>query len=240
MQKIETTWRSSSNWKARYSKLYSSQRISLVKQEEPRRISFMSNDSTPYATLLSRMRSNNSTADSGVSQPHFLKSILSHRNDSYSSNVSDNWGGMETQLLDMVRSRSSEQQSEARDKASSLPHHDESEEESNDVCMHGLNYRMTERSVSRSRVSRMSMRRDMDIPSILAFPTNITAPVQLEIPAFQKAPMIEKESIPKWSIRRSICPVCSQKWKDRSSIIKVKSSVLLVPSPLRLTKMSES
>ena len=42
-----------------------------------------------------------------------------------------------------------------------------------DACVHGLSIRVTDRSVSRSRISRMSTRRDMDIPSILAFSANV-------------------------------------------------------------------
>lgn len=36
--------------------------------------------------------------------------------------------------------------------------------------------------------------------------------------------MPQREEVPKWSIRRSICPVCSQKWRDRSTINIIKSS----------------
>ncbi|CAH2239956.1 jg3386 [Pararge aegeria aegeria] len=96
----------------------------------------------------------------------------------------------------------------------------------NDVCIHGYNIRITtDRSMSRSRFSRISTRRDMDIPSILAYDTFTTAPLYLGIPAFQKVQEMRVD-IPRWSIRRSVCPVCSQKWKDRSSITNVKYSGL--------------
>ncbi|KAI5642159.1 hypothetical protein NE865_05851 [Phthorimaea operculella] len=94
--------------------------------------------------------------------------------------------------------------------------------------------RMTDRSVSKSRVSRISTRRDMDIPSILAYTTTTPAAVSV-LPAFQKMTTnAEQNDIPRWSIRRSVCPVCSQKWKDRSSIHNVKSSGLKRNSSLDL------
>ncbi|KOB69834.1 ABC transporter ATP-binding protein, partial [Operophtera brumata] len=49
---------------------------------------------------------------------------------------------------------------------------------------------------------------------------------QLEIPAFQKVNKPLQDEIPRWSIRRSVCPVCSQKWKDRSTISNIKYSGL--------------
>lgn len=45
----------------------------------------------------------------------------------------------------------------------------------------------------------------------------------LGIPAFQKAKPQGVE-IPRWSIRRSVCPVCSQKWRDKSSVKNIKYS----------------
>lgn len=46
----------------------------------------------------------------------------------------------------------------------------------------------------------------------------------LGVPELQKVNQPAKEEIPRWSIRRSICPVCSQKWRDKSSISNVKYS----------------
>lgn len=47
---------------------------------------------------------------------------------------------------------------------------------------------------------------------------------QLEVPEFQKAKVPTEEEFPRWSIRKSQCPVCSQKWRDRTSIKNVKYS----------------
>ncbi|XP_045775272.1 uncharacterized protein LOC123874124 isoform X6 [Maniola jurtina] len=190
-RKPETAWRRDGDWKARYSKLYSSRGISLPKKEEPCRISFMSNDSTRYAALLMKLRASHQEC-SNDSATACLTSLLTERSECYGT-------------------RQGSQQNENE----------------NDVCIHGYNYnyRTTERSVSRSRVSRISTRRDMDIPSILAFTTFTPAPVCLGIPAFQKMEE-NRVDIPRWSIRRSVCPVCSQKWKDRSSIRNVKYSGL--------------
>ncbi|XP_026725811.1 uncharacterized protein LOC113492518 isoform X2 [Trichoplusia ni] len=242
--KSETTWRKNSDWKARYSQLYSSRRVfQLVptivpKQssqvEEPRRISFMSNDATPYTSLLMRMRANrrdSSIYGSDVNSPADLSTLLSQRSEFYDSNVnvrsgSSDLGGNETLLLDMVRAKSRELE-EAQDKTLKLPRDDVSDDPSSEACVHGLSMRMTERSISRSRVSRVSTRRDMDIPSILAFQTTAApAPTVLEIPGLKKVNQQQNEDVPRWSIRRSICPVCSQKWKDKTSINNVKYSGL--------------
>ncbi|XP_045775268.1 uncharacterized protein LOC123874124 isoform X2 [Maniola jurtina] len=203
------------------------------KKEEPCRISFMSNDSTRYAALLMKLRASHQEC-SNDSATACLTSLLTERSECYGtrqgSQQSGNLAGHDTLLLDMVRSRSREAEDEVKDQPLTLPCHeilnDENENE-NDVCIHGYNYnyRTTERSVSRSRVSRISTRRDMDIPSILAFTTFTPAPVCLGIPAFQKMEE-NRVDIPRWSIRRSVCPVCSQKWKDRSSIRNVKYSGL--------------
>ncbi|XP_049871988.1 uncharacterized protein LOC126373929 [Pectinophora gossypiella] len=198
----------------------------------------MNNDSTPYTALLVRLRAYSATNGGGSvvseSSSHSPRlSVLSPRSEEYCSTGPDyhvnDLGGNETLLLDMVRARSKELAEEAQDKTLDLPKDDTSvdEDDTSEACIHGLSMRMTERSVSRSRVSRISTRRDMDIPSILAFTTNVSAPVHLEIPAFQKVnatPQVEE--IPRWSIRRSVCPVCSQKWRDRSSITNVKYSGL--------------
>jgi hypothetical protein len=48
--------------------------------------------------------------------------------------------------------------------------------------------------------------------------------VQLGIPAFTKINTPQREEIPRWSIRRAVCPVCSQKWRDKSSIRNIKYS----------------
>ncbi|XP_034834586.1 uncharacterized protein [Maniola hyperantus] len=231
-QKPETTWRRDGDWKARYSKLYSSRGISQQKKEEQCRISFMSNDSTPYATLLMKLRASRQECCNDSVTPG-LTALLTERSECYGSRQgsqqSGNLAGRDTLLLDMVRSRSREAEDEVKDHPLALPCHEIPNDENyneNDICIHGYNYNFrTERSMSRSRVSRISTRRDMDIPSILAFTTFTPAPVCLGIPAFQK---IEEKrmDIPRWSIRRSVCPVCSQKWKDRSSIRNVKYSGL--------------
>ncbi|XP_031764605.2 uncharacterized protein LOC113516211 [Galleria mellonella] len=239
MQNIESSWRKDGDWKARYSKLYSSRHIFTPKEEEPRRISFMSNDSSPYSSLLMKARGNQqeSLCNSEVSSPRYLTSLLSQRSEVYNSCTDthamqpDNLGGNETMLLEMVRARSRELQEEAQDQTLELPRDDISDDQSSEACVHGLSIRMTERSISRSRVSRISTRRDMDIPSILAFtttsaPAPINISTQLEIPAFKKISTSQTQEIPRWSIRRSVCPVCSQKWKDRSSITNVKYSGL--------------
>ncbi|KAI8439406.1 hypothetical protein MSG28_013209 [Choristoneura fumiferana] len=313
----ESTWRKSDDWKSRYSKLYS-RRISMPTQEEPRRISFMNYDSTPYSELLLKLRSGSGSSSRNtkdqpdIQTPSYVKSILSRQSDMFASiirdsNRSGSLGRHDTLLLDMVRAHRHEAQDEAPDEPLDLPRDDASEDMS-ESCVHGLNLRYTERSMSRSRVSRISTRRDMDIPSILAFTASTTAPppnipvivmrdawnalvpmrkylphpvggvasrwqkreavdtymddekitvdaskhqrinnvqasisiinniiistramyflAQLEIPAFHKPAPEKPEEIPKWSIRRSVCPVCSQKWKDRSAIEKIKNSGL--------------
>ncbi|CAH2043633.1 unnamed protein product, partial [Iphiclides podalirius] len=67
---------------------------------------------------------------------------------------------------------------EAQDRASeeSKKRDTESEDERSEPCAHGYSTRMTDRSISRSRFSRVSTRRDMDIPSILAFTATIPIP----------------------------------------------------------------
>ncbi|XP_047032320.1 uncharacterized protein LOC124639130 [Helicoverpa zea] len=232
--KSEPHWKQTEDWKARYSHLYSSQRVFRQQQEEPRRISFMSNDSTPYTSLLMRMRAthrDSKTYSSDLPTPPDMSTLMSQHSEFYESYInsvrSEDWGGTETLLLDMVRARSRELEEEAQDKTLDLPHDDVSDDVSSEACVHGLSLRTTERSVSRSRVSRISTRRDMDIPSILAFETPvIPAPAPLEIPGLQKVNVTENQNIPRWSIRRSICPVCSQKWKDKSSVNNVKYSGL--------------
>ncbi|CAH0589060.1 unnamed protein product [Chrysodeixis includens] len=245
MQKTETPWRKNGDWKARYSQLYSSRRTfklipSIVPKqnslkEEPRRISFMSNDASPYTSLLMRMRAkrrDSLTYDFfDITSPADVSTLLSQRSDNNVSNVnvgfrSSDLGGNDTLLLDMVRAKSRELE-EAQDKTLKLPQDDVSDDPSSEACVHGLSMRMTERSISRSRVSRVSTRRDMDIPSILAFQTTAApAPTVLEIPGLRKVNPQQNKDLPRWSIRRSICPVCSQKWKDKTSINNVKYSGL--------------
>ncbi|KAM3965872.1 enoyl-[acyl-carrier-protein] reductase, mitochondrial [Aphomia sociella] len=185
LKNIETRWRKSGDWKARYSKLYSSRRISMPKGKEPRRISFMTNDCSPYASLLMRIRTNRqgSSCSSEVASPRYVTSLLSHRSEMYNSRSisdtipSDSLGGNETLLLEMVQ-RSRELQDEAQDQTLELPNNEVSDDQSSEACVHGLSMHMTECSVSRSRMSRISTRRDMDIPSILAFnATTSPAPV---------------------------------------------------------------
>ncbi|KAL0871184.1 hypothetical protein ABMA27_004957 [Loxostege sticticalis] len=243
MEKPESNWKKSGNWKNRYAKVYGAQRVAINRRQqiedqrrESRRISFMTNDNnTPYTDLLMRVRANRRDSSSTTSpSPRYLTSLLSQQSDSYGtytgtgSMLSNDLGGHETLLLDMVRAASREFQ-EAQDQTLDLPRDDVSDDLSTEACVHGMSMRMTERSVSRSRVSRMSTRRDMDIPSILAFTTTTTAPapVQLEIPAFKMANEPQREEIPRWSIRRAVCPVCSQKWRDKSSISNIKYSAFL-------------
>ncbi|CAH2092910.1 unnamed protein product [Euphydryas editha] len=212
------------------------------KKEEPRRISFMSNDTTPYASLLIKLRASqrDTSIRSDQSSPPYFTSSISQKSEFYGtkegSQQSESLSGNETLLLDMVRSRSREVEDELRDQPLMLTSYDASDDQNlNEACVHGMSIRMTERSASRSRVSRMSTRRDMDIPSILAFSANVSEPAQkyLEIPAFQKVEQ-RHEVIPRWSIRRSVCPVCSQKWKDKSSITNIKYSGLKRNSLLEL------
>ncbi|XP_047535586.1 uncharacterized protein LOC125069979 [Vanessa atalanta] len=232
MQNTETSWRKNGDWKARYSKLYSSRGFSLTKKVEPQRISFMNNDTTPYTSLLIKLRASqrDTSIKSNDSLPPYLTSLMSQQSEIYgtkqNSQQSQSLGINDTLLLDMVRSRSREVEDELRDQPLMLTGDDNDNQNLNESCVHGMSIRMTERSASRSRVSRMSTRRDMDIPSILAFTTTMPAPpTHLEIPAFQKVEQ-RREEIPRWSIRRSVCPVCSQKWKDKSSITNVKYSGL--------------
>ncbi|XP_026321624.1 uncharacterized protein LOC113231514 [Hyposmocoma kahamanoa] len=202
------------------------------KEEDPTAlITFMNYKINPYTTLLKKMRDNQLNRMKDPSVATSLETRLSSLTLPSSTKNSDvdDLGGHATLLLTMVRRRSKEEQEKITEKTLNLPKDEdvETDDVSSEACVHGLSVRMTERSVSRSRVSRISTRRDMDIPSILAFSTNISAPVHLEIPAFQKINMPSQQAeIPRWSIRRSVCPVCSQKWKDRSSIDNVKYSGL--------------
>lgn len=63
----------------------------------------------------------------------------------------------------------------------------------------------------------------LDVKNYLIFYFHILQ-AHLEIPAFQKVNTLPKEEIPRWSIRRAVCPVCSQKWKDKSSVTNIKCS----------------
>ncbi|XP_063625951.1 uncharacterized protein LOC134797592 isoform X1 [Cydia splendana] len=235
----ESTWRKSGEWKSRYSQLYS-RRLTIPKEAEHRRcISFMENDSTPYNDLLMKLRcsrpSTSSTTEpdvSSVNSSNEIQTILSQQSEMYPSccspTITRSLGQHDTMLLDMVRERNRELQ-EAQDQPLELPGDDASEDLSIEPCMHGMSHRFTERSVSRSRFSRISTKRDMDIPSILAYNISDTLPTNLPlgIPAFQQKESLSKcNEIPRWSIRRSVCPVCSQKWKDRSFVNKIKNSGL--------------
>ncbi|XP_047992672.1 uncharacterized protein LOC125231276 [Leguminivora glycinivorella] len=233
----ESSWRKSGEWKSRYSQLYSC-RLSLPKEEEPRYISFMENDSTPYNDLLMKLRSSRLSEtpsiepeQSSVSSSIGIRTILSRQSDMFPScthTITSSLGRHDTLLLDMVRERNRELQ-EAQDQPLDLPADDASEDLSIEPCMHGMSHRITDRSVSRSRFSRISTKRDMDIPSILAFNIADTPPTNLPlgIPAFQQKESSTKcNELPRWSIRRSVCPVCSQKWRDRSFINKIKNSGL--------------
>ncbi|KAL4709042.1 hypothetical protein ACJJTC_005903 [Scirpophaga incertulas] len=147
-----------------------------------------------------------------------------------SDRISHDLGGHDTLLLDMVRARSQELEKDAQEQTLVLPKEESiSEDQSSEFCIHGLSMRMTDRSISRSRMSRTSTRRDMDIPSILAFTadtTKDTQQIQPRIPAFVEVTKNHLEDTPRWSIRRAICPVCSQRWKDKSSIKNIKYSGL--------------
>ncbi|CAK1586927.1 unnamed protein product [Parnassius mnemosyne] len=229
---IDSKWTKTGDWKDRYIKLYSSQNTSSPKREESSRISFMSNNSDPYTMLLQRMRSFECDSESKPESSSPLPSTLeSAKSELYSTNRSSeqsDLGVHDTMLLDLVRMKSCDIR-ESQDKTLELPkdHDNEFEDVTCESCAHGLSMRMTERSISRSRVSRVSTRRDMDIPSILAFNAMVSTPQAPNgIPAFERTPSVQLEPLPKWSIRRSICPVCSQKWKDRSSLANIKYSGL--------------
>ncbi|CAH0400882.1 unnamed protein product [Chilo suppressalis] len=268
-------WKKHKDWKNRYAKLYGNKcRPNSIEEngdteESWRRISFMTNENTPYTALLMRVRANRRDTSSSISpSPKYLTSIMSQQSDlygtytgtgsmlsqddiqrlthansglshTYRSSVFDDLGGHDTLLLDMVRARSRELQEEALDQPLDLRNDEDlSEDEMSEACVHGLSMRMTERSVSRSRVSRTSTRRDMDIPSILAFTTTTAPPTHLGIPAFTKAEAPQREEIPRWSIRRSVCPVCSQKWRDKSSISNIKYSGLKRNSSVELPSVT--
>ncbi|CAH0694595.1 unnamed protein product [Spodoptera exigua] len=112
-----------------------------------------------------------------------ITTLMSAQSDPHDSCInyvqSDDLGGAETKLLDMVRHKNREFEEEAQDKTLDLPQDDISDE---------------------------------------------LAP--LVMPGLQKVSPPQNEELPRWSIRRSICPVCSQKWRDKSSIYNVKSSGL--------------
>nr|XP_021207292.1 uncharacterized protein LOC110386164 isoform X1 [Bombyx mori] len=228
MQKVETSWRKDGDWKGRYSSLYSARRVSLPK-EEPHRISFLT-DSSPY-NILNRITSDcESSPSASITFSSRMISLLSQQSDLYNSirgsvqNQSRDLGGQETLLLNMVRARKV-QDVEAQDKTLDLKD-DLTDDQRNEGCIHGISMRTTDRSISRSRFSRVSTRRDMDIPSILAFTANTTQPVQLKMPVGQQSNILKREELLRWSIRKAICPVCSQKWRDRSSITSIKYSGL--------------
>ncbi|XP_075980525.1 uncharacterized protein LOC142979483 [Anticarsia gemmatalis] len=242
MQKTEIVWRNDGDWKARYSKLYSSRRSSRSTTDDQTRISFMGQESAPYRSLLMRVRTQRDSArdiygeSQEMSDSPDVTTLLSQHSECYESYMNSlnalrtyTAKDTDTRLLEMVRA-SREMSAEAQDKTLDLPRDDESEGHASEACVHGLSMRMTDRSMSRrsvSRFSRVSTRRDMDIPSILAFTSNVApAPAPLEIPAFQNINKQPTEDLPRWSIRRSLCPVCSQKWKDKSAIHNIKYSGL--------------
>ncbi|KPJ13847.1 hypothetical protein RR48_08661 [Papilio machaon] len=267
------SWRNIGEWRTRYSKLYATPSISLKSKEDESRISFMANETDPYAMLLQKMRSLgfNEDTKSKESSSQSLSTFVSALNEMYdlkrNSELFQDLGVHDTMLLNLVRQQSSELR-ESQDQTVELPreHQNDSESvkaipptvgtsfhlvfsETNEPCNHGLSIRMTDRSVSRSRFSRVSTRRDMDIPSILAHSANISAPEpQPGLPAFEKKPSVHPVELPKWSVRRSVCPVCSQKWKDKSFLKNIKysglkrnSSILLpsVVAPARLRIIRE-
>ncbi|CAB3234063.1 unnamed protein product [Arctia plantaginis] len=244
MQKTDIVWRTDGEWKTRYSKLYSSRRLSQPMEDQSRRISFMGQEPAPNRTLLMRIHTRRNSSLYGETLPGVgstsdINTLLSQRSESYfsypntlnmsSAERNDSPKDTDTLLLEMVRAKSREME-EAQDKTLALQQDDVSEDQSSEACVHGLSMRMTDRSISRrsmSRISRVSTRRDMDIPSILAFTATVApAPAPLGIPAFQKVNSALDQSVPKFSIRRSICPVCSQKWRDKSSISNIKYSGL--------------
>ncbi|CAF4930920.1 unnamed protein product [Pieris macdunnoughi] len=221
----QSTWKSDSDWKARYYKLYSSRGLSIQKEDPPRRISFLNNEISPYASLLMKLRaSNEGSMTSTLPTPPYFRSLMSQQSESNRSQSENSC--LDTLLLNMVRSQSKEIRDEVQDRTPALPSENLIQEPFNEPCIHGLSLRITDRSVSRSRFSRISTRRDMDIPSILAFSASDDTPAPVEIPAFQKPASPKKEERPKWSIRRSVCPVCSQKWRDRSALKNIRASGL--------------
>ncbi|XP_013148155.1 PREDICTED: uncharacterized protein LOC106110794 [Papilio polytes] len=256
MPEDKYSWRKIGEWRTRYSKLYSTPSISLKSKEDVSRISFMGNEIDPYAMLLQKMRSLglNEESKSKESSSQSLSTFVSALNEMYdlkrNSELFQDLGVHDTMLLNLVRQQSSELR-ESQDQTIDLPreHHNDTESETTETCNHGMSIRMTDRSVSRSRFSRVSTRRDMDIPSILAHTANISAPEpQPGLPIFEKKPSVHPVELPKWSIRRSVCPVCSQKWKDKSFLKNIKysglkrnSSVLLpsVVAPARLRTIRE-
>ncbi|XP_022122293.2 uncharacterized protein LOC110998134 [Pieris rapae] len=168
--------------------------------------------------------SNEGSMTSTLPTPPNFRSLMSQQSESNRSQSANS--GLDTMLLNMVRSQSKEIRDEVQDITPALPSENLLQEPFNEPCIHGLSLRMTDRSVSRSRFSRISTRRDMDIPSILAFSASDETPAPVEIPAFQKPAAPKKEERPKWSIRRSVCPVCSQKWRDRSALKNIRASGL--------------
>ncbi|XP_062531656.1 enoyl-[acyl-carrier-protein] reductase, mitochondrial isoform X2 [Bombyx mori] len=150
-------------------------------KEEPHRISFLT-DSSPY-NILNRITSDcESSPSASITFSSRMISLLSQQSDLYNSirgsvqNQSRDLGGQETLLLNMVRARKV-QDVEAQDKTLDLKD-DLTDDQRNEGCIHGISMRTTDRSISRSRFSRVSTRRDMDIPSILAFTANTTQPVK--------------------------------------------------------------
>ncbi|CAG9788708.1 unnamed protein product [Diatraea saccharalis] len=154
-----SSWKKQKDWKNRYAKLYGNKYRPVAIQEDDadeswRRISFMTNENTPYTALLMRVRANRRDTSSSISpSPKFLTSILSQQSDlygsytgtgsmlsqnqsqksfdtynrlssSYRSRVSDDLGGHDTLLLDMVRARSRELQEEALDQPLDLKNDD--------------------------------------------------------------------------------------------------------------------
>ncbi|XP_052743551.1 uncharacterized protein LOC112053431 [Bicyclus anynana] len=209
----------------------------LSNKEEPGRISFMSNDTTPHATLLLKLRFSRLEGSDSSTTTTGLTTLLTERSECYSTRQGSQQSEksqdvQDTPLLDMLRSRSGDTKEEplALHGCDKLVPEDNCE---NDICTHVYTRTATERSVSRSRVSRISTRRDMDIPSILAYTASSCEPVCLGIPAFQKVEE-KRVDVPRWSIRRSVCPACSQKWRDKSSISNVRYSGLKKNSPIEL------
>lgn len=60
-----------------------------TKKVEPRRISFMSDDSTPYASLLMKLRASqrDTSINPNDTTPQYLTSLMSQRSESYRSEL---------------------------------------------------------------------------------------------------------------------------------------------------------
>ncbi|XP_041982397.1 uncharacterized protein LOC121735600 isoform X1 [Aricia agestis] len=214
MQKLESSHKD--DWKARYKILYSAggQR---KRSEESRRISFLGSESGSAMLLKLAQRDQIDQINRNCGQTSFMQQKRRYSDYGNKSSIDD------TEFLSMVCAH----HRELADEVCAVPELAAGKMDiaSQECCSFGASVRSL-RSMSRSRVSRMSTRRDMDIPSILAFSAAATPPKEhLSHPLFEKIET-QQPSTPRWSIRKSVCPVCSQKWRDRSSIFKIKNSGL--------------